>query len=259
MRLTLTNMAINKATNIAANMVTSMAGLCLSFLVGAQSEQEMIAKAEMKFKATFVNSKAIKSFGPSPIEGLYHMQTLNGLMYYYPDKELLVFGKIYDKNGVDLSAQVERASNQKLIDTLPLESALVLGSPDAETSYVEITNPYCGHCINYSRWADKQDSSNIKRYVFFFVTDGEGNIGEGRGKEEAIHILCHPEDYSKIYNRQKMSLKTCEEGRARFDQHSAAMKLMSPTGTPSFIVDGRPFVGFDEALLTNLYRKTHVQ
>jgi thiol:disulfide interchange protein DsbC len=232
-------------------MIISLFSLALSSMVSAQSEQEMIDAMQERFKATYVNT-GIKSFGPSPIEGLYQMQTQNGIIYYYPDKELLVFGKIYSKDGVDLTSMVERKSNQELIASLPLESALVLGNPDATQSYIEITSPFCGHCINYSRWADKQDSSHIKRYVFFLV-------GEDTGKDHAIHILCHPEDYSKIYNRQEISLKTCPEGEARFEQHSAAMRTLAPSGTPAFIVDGKPFVGFDETLLTNLYRKSHVE
>ena len=232
-------------------IIISVLGLALSLMVSAQGEQELIDAMQEKFKATYVNT-GIKSFGPSPIEGLYQMQTQNGIIYYYPDKELLVFGKIYTKDGIDLTTQVERKSNQELIAALPLESALVLGNPDGKESYIEITSPFCGHCINYSRWADQQDSSNIKRYVFFLV-------GEGEGKDHAIHILCHPEDYSKIYNRQKISLKTCPEGEARFEQHSAAMRTLAPSGTPAFIVDGKPFVGFDESILTKLYRKSHVE
>lgn len=236
------------------SIITSVLAIAMSFSALAQTKNDtdLVELAEDKFKATFVNSGGIKSFEPSPIEGVFQMQTQTGLLYYYPEKELMIFGKIYNKEGVDLTAIAERKHNESVLSDISMEHAFVLGNPDATVSYIEITNPFCRFCIDYHRWAEKQDSSNIKRLVFFQATEGDG-------KAEAIHILCHPEDYAKIYNREKVSLKTCDEGVTRFEHHSDAMKKMGGVPTPSFIVSGKPFVGFDETILTNLYRKSHVE
>jgi thiol:disulfide interchange protein DsbC len=233
------------------SMVISFLGFALSAVANAATDQEIIKLAQEKFKATFVNT-GIQSFGPSPIEGLYQMKTQSGIIYYYPDKELLVFGKIYNKEGVDLTTEVVNKSNKELIANLPLDSALVLGDPEASTSFIEITNPDCGYCQKFSHWVDKQENKDVKRLVFFYTYTEQA-------AKKAIHILCHPEDYTKVFNREPVNLTTCPEGEATYKRHSAAMKELAPTGTPSFIVAGQPFVGFDERIFTNLYRKSNVE
>ena len=237
------------------SMIISVFAALLSVTVFAQQPEllegdALVKAAQEKFKATFTNTQTgITSFQPSPVKGVYEMKTQNGIIYFYPEGEMLIFGKIYNKDGVDLTAKSERNHNTNILSDLPLEHALVLGDPDAETSYIEFTNPECGHCINYDRWTEKQTDANVKRYVFFVVQPGYG-------MEKAIHILCHPEDYKTLYNRQEISLKTCDEGIQRLKHHSTAVNIASPSGTPAFIVDGKPFVGFDEAILTKVYRKS---
>ncbi|OES24210.1 disulfide isomerase DsbC N-terminal domain-containing protein [Alteromonas macleodii] len=238
------------------SMMISLALAVLPMVSFAQSAStpeptaaELEQMAQDKFKATFTGTTSIHSFGPSPIEGVYQMQTQSGLLYYYPEKELLVFGRIYNKDGIDLTGEAERKHNQSIVDRIDLSSAVVLGNPDAETSYIEITNPMCGHCINYHRWTKTQENANVKRYVFF-------QAKEGYGKAESIHMLCHPQDIERIYNREKVTLETCPEGEARFEQHSAVMAAIGGVPTPAFIIDGKPLVGFDQQVLTNLYRKS---
>lgn len=232
-------------------VVLIVLGASVATAKDTDNTDDIVAMAEAKFKATFSQTTAIHAFGPSPIAGLYEMQTQTGILYYYPEKELLVFGKIYNKEGVDLTEQSQRKHNQSIVDRIDLASALILGDEQAEYSYIEITNPTCGYCIDYHRWAKAQDSSGIKRHVLF-------QASEGAGKAEAIHILCHPDDFDKIYNREKISLKTCPDGEARFKQHSSIMAAIGGVPTPAFIIDGKPFVGFDESILTNLYkRKSH--
>lgn len=238
----------------------SVASLLFSFSVLAQQmvlttdqdkkTEALVEAAQKKFKATFSNTQSgITSFQPSPIKGVFEMKTQTGIIYFYPDGDLLIFGKIYNKDGLDLTAVSERNHNSNILSNIPLEHALIIGNPEAKTSLIEFTNPDCGHCINYDRWTDTQSDADVKRYVFFLVQPGYG-------MEKAVHILCHPEDYKKIFNRQEISLKTCDEGVERLKHHSTAVNIASPTGTPSFIVDGKPFVGFDETILTNLYRKS---
>jgi thiol:disulfide interchange protein DsbC len=215
------------------------------------AKEALVKKAEEKFRATFSRTAAsINGFQPSPIEGIYEMQTQNGIIYFEPEGEHLIFGKIYSKEGEDLTAKSEKAHNLTIMDRLPLDQALVLGNPEAETTLVEFSSPECGYCVNYERWTRLQPEENVKRLVFFLVGS------EGIARDKAIHVLCHPEDYAAIYDRREIALDTCDEGIARLKHHSAAVRMAGPTGTPSFIADGKTFVGFDETTLTKLYRNT---
>lgn len=210
-------------------------------------EQDVINVAQEKFQATFTNM-GIQSFGPSPIEGIYQMKTQTGIIYYYPKQQLLIFGEIYTKDGISLTRQYIEQSNHILIAQLPLDSALVLGNPKAKRSYIEITNPDCQYCRSFARWVAKQNNNDIKRYVFFYTT-------KPVSIQKSVHILCHPKDYNKVFSGEAILLKTCPEGEETFKKHSDAMLKLAPSGTPSFIVAGKPFVGFDEPTFTSFYKE----
>ena len=217
-------------------------GSALNTQSKVQDNRDAIEAAESRFRATFTNMQ-IQDFGPSPIPGLFQIRTQSGIVYYHPQKKLLVFGEIYNSQGISLTRQSIMTGNQKLIASLPLDHALVIGPEDATHSYIEVTNPDCSYCKEYHRWASQQDMSNVKRYLFFF-THSESE------KNKAVHVLCHPEDVDRVFNGEPLMYDNCSAGRQALQQHSAAVKQIAPSATPSFIVAGRAVVGFDEGLLS---------
>lgn len=219
-----------------------------------EKEEQALKNIEEKFKATFTNMPTV-SFEPGPFEGLYEMNINGKIIYYHAEKELLIFGEIYDKFGKSLTADKLALAAQQKIAKLPLSEALVIGPKDG-IPIVEFTDPDCTYCRAYNDYITKRPNTKVKRVIFFFT-----RIHPDAAKK-AEHILCASDKqaaFNEVFSGKELSWKGCEEGKRQLAVHQKASSEVGLGGTPSFSLDGALITGFKRTAIEDyLNRKSQL-
>lgn len=204
-----------------------------------------LAAAQQQMQATFAQA-IVTDFRESPIPGLYEAYLVDKLIYYHPEKELLILGEIWTKDGRSLTAarRAELAAN--LIDQIPLDQALVIG-PEHGVPVVEFTDPDCPYCRAFHAFAQKSGQVPIKRQVFFETR------AHPQAEAKAVHILCAPDPakaFAEVYGGQTPErLNDCAAGRKRLAVHRVLSEKAGVSVTPTLYVDRTPILGFRRAVI----------
>jgi thiol:disulfide interchange protein DsbC len=236
----------------AVKVLVTATGLALAAGIAQAGEapatpDTLRAAAQARMGVTFANL-SIVDFRASPLPGLYQADIGGRIVYYSPEPELLLFGQIFDKNGVDLTSQALSETHKKRANRVDLEKALMIG-PAGAPEIVEFSNPDCGYCRllnNFVRGEAEQGRPLRRKIIFTAYTD------EARKKAE--HILCakDPEKaFHEIYQgAAPKALLTCREGRELVLAHAEMSRSAGIQGTPTLWLDGRTVEGFRQGELT---------
>lgn len=222
--------------------------IVLSLPVHAEQISSSTQAAKEKLKATF-NSLQVIGFKETEIPDFFEVNMGNGTIYYHSEKDLLFFGEIYNKNGENLTLISRQKATLKIMETLPMDEALILGDPDG-IPLIEFTDPDCPYCRNYERFLNTiKDTYKIKRIVFF------DNRIHPSAAPKIEHILCS-EDKEKAYfqafnNLLPETLETCNEAPEIMATHVEIAKALGVGGTPSFVMDGKIQTGFRKQPIIN--------
>lgn len=217
--------------------------MCLLFSSFAFSEEmTALEKAQDKLGATF-SKITVVDFKESQIPNLYEVNMGNGIIYYYPDKELLFFGEIFNKSGENLTQESLQSNALKLMDSLPMESAIVLGNDDG-IPLIEFTDPECPYCRNYERWLSTiSDAYNIKRIIYF-----DSRL-HASARPKIEHIICSEDREKAMYEMYhdimpSAGMQTCDNAESVIADHLKIAQSLGVAGTPSFFMDGKMQTGF---------------
>lgn len=227
----------------AASLMTTTA---LAQSGDAPSDAALVAAAEQKMGVTFQNM-SIVDFREAPLPGLYQADIGGRIVYYSPDPEALIFGQIFDKNGVDLTAKALQETHAKRQALVDLGDALAIG-PAGAPEFVEFSNPDCGYCrlLNNYVLTEEEQGRPVRRKIIFT------GLNES-ALSKATHILCSDDParaFNEIYNgRAPNTLNDCPQGRARAERHAQMAKAAGIQGTPTLWLDGRPVEGFRQGEL----------
>ena len=204
--------------------------------------------AERQLRQTFTNLQ-FEDFGPAPVKGpLYQVSAGGRILYFAPESEHLLFGAIYDRNGVNLTAKAEESTLGKRLAKIESGDALRIG-PVGAPQVIEFTDPDCPYCQALERfWASKAAEGKPVQRLVYFVS---GIHPEAAAKAE--HILCSPDPaaaFKAIYaGARPPSLLTCKAGAEKVAADARAVKAMGVAGTPTLVVDGKLVAGFQQAEL----------
>lgn len=221
------------------NKLFSMLLLALLSITAHADEATKIAQDRLK--ATF-NSLTVIDFKTTQVPDLFEVNMGNGTIYYHSQQDLLFFGEIYNKDGENLTLKSRQDALVKIMKTLPMDKALVLGDPNG-IPIVEFTDPDCPYCRNYEKFYNSiKDSYNVKRVIFFDIRI------HPQAAPKIEHILCS-EDKEKAFfqaynNLLPEKLLTCEEAPEIMATHIEIAKSLGVGGTPSFVMDGKMQTGF---------------
>jgi len=204
--------------------------------------------AQRQLHQTFANL-AFEDFGPAPIKGAIYQAFAGGrVIYYAPASGHIVFGTVYDKNGLNVTALAQQASARKRFDLIDPQKALAIG-PDNAPTVIEFTDPDCPYCRALDRfWAAKAAEGKPVRRLIYFVSKIHP-----QSAAKAEHILCSKDQaaaFHAIYaGADPQTLLTCEEGKARVAEDAALVEAMGIGGTPTLIAGGKLISGFRQAEL----------
>nr|WP_232512686.1 DsbC family protein [Novosphingobium sp. PP1Y] len=214
----------------------------------AQILSQAAEAAQRQLHQTFTNL-AFEDFGPAPIKGAIYQAFAGGrVIYYAPASGHIVFGTVYDKNGLNVTALAQQASARKRFDLIDPQKALAIG-PDNAPTVIEFTDPDCPYCRALDRfWAAKAAEGKPVRRLIYFVSQ----IHPGSAAK-AEHILCSKDQaaaFHAIYaGAAPGTLLTCPEGKARVADDAGLVKAMGIGGTPTLIAGGKLIPGFQQAEL----------
>ncbi|MCT2401787.1 MULTISPECIES: DsbC family protein [Novosphingobium] len=214
----------------------------------AQVLSQAAEAAQRQLHQTFTNL-AFEDFGPAPINGTIYQAFAGGrVIYYAPASGHIVFGTVYDKNGLNVTALAQQASATKRMKLIDPAKALAIG-PEGAPTVIEFTDPDCPYCRALDRfWAAKAAEGKPVRRLIYFVSQ----IHPGSAAK-AEHILCSKDQaaaFHAIYaGAAPDTLLTCPEGKARVADDAALVKAMGIGGTPTLIAGGKLIPGFQQAEL----------
>lgn len=235
-------------------LLNSLSALALIFCMSAfaqKSQTEIFPEqkqVEEKFNMTFSNYKATH-FKESPIPGVYEVHSGPKLAYFYPEKGLLLFGHIYNKEGKNLTEESLSSSINPLLESLDLSLAVTITEGDIEL--IEVSNPDCGFCRRFDQWfAGIQSKYSVNRKIVYMK-----NSNFPYAKQKMLHLLCS-QDKAKAHHELMSNLsvdyKSCDEGKKILSEHQHIVNTLGVQGTPTFILpNGKMITGFKQDQIEN--------
>ncbi len=203
-----------------------------------------------QFRKSFPKNN-FESITPTDIKGVYEVYNGNQIYYYMPKDDVILYGSIVNKNGVNITRESFSKKMAQKLAKLPLDGALKIGN--GKTAVVEFMDPNCYHCRQaYKFFSQRQD---VTLNVFFFPLSKES-------ADKIKHILCS-KDVVKAYDDavtgkldNKASLNICTDKKVddTVKTHRELASQIGVRGTPLFYIKGQIVEGFDQAAIEKLLK-----
>lgn len=207
----------------------------------------LVEKPEIAFRKAFPQLK-VDSISPSLVKGLFEVVSGPNIFYFYPEKDLLVVGDIYNKSGQNITGDKKRSLKAKQqeqalakLKDLPLEKAVKIGN--GPKTVIEFTDPDCPYCRRASEGLKKR--TDVTRFVFLTPLAHPNAINKvyyilaAADREKAYHDMMDgkplpspPSDYGKEIKDQAA-------------EHMDFARSLGIDGTPTFFINGQQVVGAD--------------
>ncbi len=205
-----------------------------SFAAGNETEVRHI------LSETYPNIK-VGEIRSSEIPGLYEVEIGPNVIYFYPDKGLMILGEIWTRDGKSLTAARREELAAKRVREIPLEKGIRIGS--GPNAVIEFTDPDCPFCRKASEYLKRRNDTT--RYVFFFPLPIHKDA-----ENKARLILCS-KDRAKTYeevmsgkhDQQKVEPCPDEKVSALLKEHGEIAAKAGVTGTPAFWINGSFVMG----------------
>ena len=236
-----------------------LAAVTFTVVIGMQAAaiaSSAAAKPETAFRKAFPQLK-VDNMTESQIKGLFEVTSGQNVFYFYPEKDLLLVGDIYSKEGKNLTgekkqelkAKVQTESLKKLKD-LPLEKAVKVGR--GPKTVIEFTDPDCPYCRRASEVLKKR--TDITRYVFLTPLAHPNAVNK-------VHYILSAKDQEAAYH-EMMEGKPLPEPNKEYSkeikdlaaEYMNLARTMAIDGTPTFYISGQQVVGADMDRIENLLK-----
>lgn len=203
---------------------------------------------EEQFKKSFPKNN-FESITPTAVKGVYEVYTGNQLYYYLPKDDVILYGTIVSKNGVNITRESYLKKVAQKMAKLPLDSALKIGN--GKTVVVEFMDPNCYHCRQaYKFFTQRKD---VTLNILFFPLSKES-------ADKIKHILCS-KDVLKTYddamngkldNNAQLTACTDKKVDETVKAHMQLASQVGVRGTPLFYIKGQVVDGFDVSAIEKL-------
>ncbi|WP_257291358.1 DsbC family protein [Endozoicomonas sp. ONNA1] len=224
--------------------------LVMALLSQAAFAETDIQKAQEKLKATFSNISVV-GFQPSPVPGLFEVNMGTGIIYFHPEKQLLMFGEIFDASGNSLTAESLKKMTEDKFSEFDTSKALVIGDPKG-VKIIEFSDPDCPFCRRYDQFLQTQNVP-VQRFIFFDTRV------HPKAVKKVEHILCSKDResaYKDMYaGKIPGTFKSCDAGKEAIKEHLRISKSVGVSGTPSLLLEGRLITGFQSGVIVDYLKK----
>ncbi|MBN2570075.1 MAG: DsbC family protein [Deltaproteobacteria bacterium] len=181
----------------------------------------------------------------SEIPGLYEITAGSNILYYYPEKNYLLFGEIMTEDGKNLTAEKRNLIFAASVEKIDIENALKIGS--GKTKVIEITNPDCGYCRKLSKyWERPEIRERVTRYVMFASFDPRSlkkteYIMSASDGEAAVREVMS----GKLDKIKPDKITVTEKGKDFAKKQREILSGLNIRGTPTLLIDGEVIMGAD--------------
>lgn len=183
----------------------------------------------------------------SPLKGLFEIISGNRVLYFSPEKNLLLVGEVYNSEGKSLTKERIGKVMAKKVKDLPLDKAVKIGK--GEKIVIEVTDPDCPFCRKASQFFATR--SDVTRYVFFLPLEMHPEA------PNKVRYILSAADQAKAYE-EVMNGKYDTTPLPPFkdngllETHQKVVEQLGVTGTPNFWIKDNYVSGADIATLTKL-------
>jgi len=235
----------------AVLMSTSLVGFAADATVS--EDDAFVASATKKLQATFQNLQ-FEKIGPSELPGVVEIYAGGRILYYAPEKELLIVGEIYGSNGVSITEQKISAFAATKVKGIDKSVALVLG--DGPKEVIAFVDPECGYCQRAMAWFEQQNFKNVKLLTYFMPLKPRP-----QAEAKALEVMCaKPADRRAAMARafdvnqraDTVNGIRCADGLKALEAQGQIAKAVGVYATPFFMVDGEVIAGFDRNKLSQV-------
>ena len=217
-------------------MFIIMAAVLASSCLAAQSETEV----RQVLAKTFPGIKAGEIRG-SDIPGLYEVEAGSNIIYFYPEKGLLVFGEIWTKDGRNVTAEKRAQFAAAKLKDVPLDKAVKIGN--GRNKVIEFTDPDCPYCRKASAFLKGRD--DVTLYVFFFPLPIHKDA-----EAHARYVLCaadkgHALEEVMSGQLDGKGVPACSDAKADalLREHKDLGTKLGVRATPAFWINGQYVAG----------------
>jgi thiol:disulfide interchange protein DsbC len=237
---------VNKIfTTFAISIFIAAMTVSLSF---ATEDEPAVRQALSKFQPNLNVGEVRKT----DIPGLYELEVGPNIIYFYPDKGLILFGEIWTKDGKSLTAARREQLAAKRVKDIPLDKGVRIGS--GPNTVVEFTDPDCPFCRKASEYLKGRNDTT--RYVFFFPLPVHKDA-----ENKARLILCskdkektYKEVMSGTYDERKVEPCPDEKVSALLKEHREIAAKAGVTGTPAFWINGSFVMGANLPAMERIFK-----
>jgi thiol:disulfide interchange protein DsbC len=187
-----------------------------------------------------------KSIIKTDIDGLYEVTAGNNILYYYPKKNYIFFGEIWNGQGKSLTAERRKELVAVALQDLPLDEALKIG--EGKNRVIIVTDPDCPFCRKLSSFLSERE--DVTSYVYFFPLKNLHPEAENKAKfilsaenqAAAYHTVMKGKLDSKEIN---LDPATDERATSILSKHVQIAQRLGVSGTPTLWVNGTLVSGAD--------------
>ncbi|MFO7569449.1 MAG: DsbC family protein [Smithellaceae bacterium] len=223
----------------------------MMFVFPACSSAQKLSPEE-QFKKSYPKH-AYESFTSTSIKGLYEVYNGRQIYYYLPDSDVVFYGSVVTKDGVNLTRESHMKKMALKMESLPLEKALKVGH--GKTIVVKFTDPNCPYCRRGFEFFDRL-KDDVTTYVFFLPLSADS-------ERKIQHILCAKDRvvaYEDVFRGkfdQKAPLDLCDSPEVldTMKMHRELAVSLGVRATPLFYIKGQIVDGFDPPVIEKLFKE----
>jgi thiol:disulfide interchange protein DsbC len=206
---------------------------------------------EEQFKKSFPKNN-FESITRTDVNGVYEVYTGNQIYYYMPKDDVVLYGSLVFKNGVNITRESFLKKMAQKMSKLPLDSALKIGN--GKTVVVEFMDPNCYHCRQaYKFFSQRKD---VTMNIFFFPLSKESG-------DKIKQILCSKDvlkTYDDVMNEKldnNTQLPVCTDKKVdeTVKTHMQLASQIGVRGTPLFYIKGQVVDGFDAPAIEKILKE----
>ena len=236
--------------DFAAVLAMAVVAIAFVFLLSAVDTAQAADAAKIKehFLRKFPRTQGVDGVRKSPIQGIYEIATPKGIFYFYPEKELMIFGEIWDSTGKSITAKRRAEISVKKLQDLPMDKAVTVGS--GKNTVIEFVDPECPHCrVGYNYLKDK----DVTVHAFVVPLFGP------KSEKKVRYLLCSGDRvkaYHEIMAGQDVDVPAgCNVPNERVSELRQLAMSRGITGVPFFLINGKPVSGADTRMMDQLLGK----
>lgn len=238
------------AKNVAARSIKKSSAPAAKSTTAPVAKNALGPVAE-QFKRSFPKNN-FESITSTEVKDVYEVYTGNQIYYYLPKDDVILFGNLVNKGGVNLTRESFLKKMAQKMAKIPLDSALKIGN--GKTAVVEFMDPNCYHCRQAHKFFSQR--KEVTMHVFFFPLSKESG-------DKIKHILCSKDvlkTYDDVMNGKlddNSKLTVCSDKKVD-DTVKTHMQLATQVGlrgTPLFYIKGQVVDGFDTPVIEKLLKE----